>query len=44
MQGGERVGAGRKQKEPTRPIYMRVPVKHYDAIRAKLEEIVKSYT
>lgn len=43
MRGGKRKGAGRPKKEATRPIYMRVPKKHYNEILSQLKEIVKEY-
>ena len=43
MKGGKRKGAGRPKEEPTRPIFMRVPEKYYDAILLRLKEIVKEY-
>lgn len=43
MKGGKRQGAGRPKKEATRPIFMRVPAKHYEIILLRLKDIVKEY-
>lgn len=41
--GGKRENSGRKKGDPTTTISVRIPVKHVDAFKLKLNELKKLY-
>jgi len=41
--GGKRENSGRKKGEPTTTISVRIPVKHANEFKLKLNELKKSY-